>query len=105
MLRPTKEAFLKHDLYKLDIRQEHRENGYTLENLPTIGHIKIASKGARFVYCETNMRDGMMGWYSDNGSGSYRSGSNGFGKMGDNWAKENLTEPTPLKETRFRDPW
>jgi hypothetical protein len=105
MLKPTKEAFLKHDLYKLDIQQEYRESAYALENLPTVGHIKIASKGARFVYCDTDRKDGQMGWYADDGSGYFRVGVHGFGKMGGNWAKDNLTEPTPLENTRFRNPW
>ena len=70
MIKPVNKAFLKHDLYKLD-------------------NIKIASKGARFIYWWTDRKDAEIGWYAD------------AGNWGNNWAKENLTEPTTIENTKF----
>jgi hypothetical protein len=105
ILKPTKEAFLKHDLYKFNLSGDFWSKAYTLENLPTIGHIKIAYAGSRFIYCETDRKDAGMGWFADDGSGVLREGGGGFGKMGGDWAEEHLTKPTPLENTKFRDCW
>jgi hypothetical protein len=105
MLREAREAFLKHDLYRIILPPEAWDGAYKLEDLPVPTHKKVASKGARFVYCETDRKDAGMGWFADAGNGNYRAGNCGFGKMGGAWAKEHLTEPVDIVGTRFRNQW
>lgn len=105
MLREAKEAFLKHDLYKLVLPEGAYSTAYKLEDLPVPTHKKVASKGARFVYCETDRKDAGMGWFADAGSGNYRDGNCGFGKMSSAWAQEHLTEPVEIVGTKFRNQW
>jgi hypothetical protein len=108
MLKPVKEAFLKHDLYKLVVDPVFNRT-FTLEDVSQaqrdLQHKKVASKGLRFVYCETDRRDAKHGWYADDKSGRYLEGNCGFGKMSEAWVKQNLTDPVPLEGTKFRDCW
>ena len=104
MLKPTKEAFLKHDLYKVVVENLF-ERSFKLEDIPEQKTKKVAGKGARFVYCETDRKDAGMGWFADAGNGTFREGNCGFDKMSDGWAEKNLTEPTPIEGTKFRDKW
>ncbi|MCK9567379.1 hypothetical protein M0R72_00350 [Candidatus Pacearchaeota archaeon] len=60
MLREAKEAFLKHDLYTLVLPEGAYSKAYKLEDLPVADKKKVASKGARFVYCETDRKDAGM---------------------------------------------
>ena len=53
MLKPTKEAVLKHDLYKVVVDGLF-DHAFKLEDIPEQKIKKVASKGARFVYCETD---------------------------------------------------
>ncbi len=101
MLKPTKEAFLKHDLYKL-ILDGLYDKAWPLEKIPEVKSRKMASAGQRFVYCETDRRDAAHGWYADDGTGMYRAGCCGFGQMRQDWADENLTEPKPLEKQKWR---
>jgi hypothetical protein len=105
MLKPVSEAFLIHDLYKLNLSNDVLSMAFTLDEVPKIKYTKVASKGARFVYCETDRKDAQMGWYADDGSGVFREGILGWGKMSNEWARNNLTEPKPITGTRFRDCW
>lgn len=57
------------------------------------------------MYCETDKKDAAMGWFDDDGSGTFRAGNCGFGKMSDGWAKENLTEPVAVLGTTFTNQW
>lgn len=93
MLKPTKEAFLKHDLFKLNLPISALMGIFTLENIPIIKTIKVLSKGTKFIYCETDLSDGNNGWYN--------SENTGFDFMSDNWAKENLTEPINIFGKNF----
>lgn len=80
MLKPVREAFLIHDLYKLNLAHEVFSRAFTLDEVPEIKFTKVASKGARFVYCETDRKDAQMGWYADDGSGVFREGILGWVK-------------------------
>jgi hypothetical protein len=105
MLKPTRVAFLKHDLYKLDLQSDDWTRPFTLENAPEVKYKKVASKGLRFIYCTTDRKDAGMGWFADSGEGYLREGNCGFGKMSEGWAKENLTDPLPFEGKKFRDRW
>jgi hypothetical protein len=105
MLKPVKEAFLKHDLYSFDIDRNVLYSAFTLDKVPEIKYRKIASKGNRFVYCDTDRKDAKHGWYADNGTGCFREGIGGFGRITDRWVQEHLTEPTPITGTKFRNEW
>ena len=101
MLIPKKQAFLKHDLFKAVIPSDLQNKAFydndEFERL--VGEIttkKYASRGLRFVYCATDRKDAQHGWYADDGSGLFRSGCYGFGKMSGLWADEHLTEPEDL---------
>ena len=113
MIRPIKEAFLKHDLYKLVIEEGGLNKPFPLNKPPNVEFKKIASIGARFVYCETDRSDNQHGWYADVKDKrfvyqrlgySFYDGGCGFGIMSGNFVNENLTEPTPLENTKLRSP-
>jgi hypothetical protein len=103
MLKPTKEAFLKHSLYKFDMSDVLGEV-YPFEEIPKAKYKKIANKGTRFVYCECK-RIGGDGWFADAGTGYLRPGNCGFNKMSNDWAEENLTEPVELIGTTWHNHW
>lgn len=91
MLIPKRQAYLKHDLYKIVVPEEVQNKAFSeseiSEALKQVNTVKMASKGLRFVYCETDRRDGAKGWYADD------QGFSGFGKMSESWGLENLTQP------------
>jgi len=78
---------------------------FPLDQIPEIKRRKLASEGAPFVYCETDRKDAGMGWFADAGNGVFREGNGGFGKLGEDWAKEHLINVEPIVGTKFRDAW
>jgi hypothetical protein len=86
--KPTKEAYLRHDLYQVEERII-RHGFYSKENIPFLGEM-ILPKNTKFVYFETNPElefdDG--GWYDDVGYG--------IEGVGDEFAIEHLTKPIDL---------
>jgi len=109
MLIPTKHAYLKHDLYVIVLPDLSKTKSYTEEDViktvssHSISYKKYAEKGKRFVYCETNCKDGAMGWYADVGNGYFSRGGGGFGKMDHDWAREHLTESEEYVEVKTDD--
>lgn len=103
MLIPVKQAFLKYDLYKVVIPRDNENQSFSPDEIEkavketalSVRPVKIASKGMKFVYCNTDRKDARMGWYADEGSGLFREGNKGFGKMSSDWALAHLTEPEP----------
>lgn len=107
MLIPVKQAFLKYDLYKVKVPYNYEGLSYSPDEVEgavnevtaQVRPVKIADKGMKFVYCNTDRKDARMGWYADEGSGLFREGNKGFGKMKDDWAQKHLTEPEPYEPT------
>lgn len=68
MLKPTKQAYLKHDLFRIHIPEDLINKTFpdneTEAVLKQVTVVKMASKGLRFVYCETDRKDGRNGWYT-----------------------------------------
>jgi len=85
---PTKEAFLKHDLYTVEFDDYKRNDDYELfeehETEKLIIKEKVLSKGSRFLYFEG------AGWYDDCYYGVEGASSE--------WAKKHLTKPVPIKK-------
>jgi hypothetical protein len=77
---PIQEAFLKHDLYKVEERHV-RWGYYKRSDIPKLGK-KILSKGSRFVYFNPE------GWYNDGGV---------IDGEDDGFAQDHLTEPVDIK--------
>lgn len=112
-MKATKQALLKHDLFKVVIPAGTGDSGYTADEISeAIGKIsykKIASKGMKFVWCETEpdpngrLISMNMGWFADAGTGLFVAGNCGFGQMSSEWGKKNLTEPEPFKREPLDD--
>lgn len=104
MIKPTKQAYLKHDLFKVVLPQGLTNSAYTAEEIADairkITYTKIAPKGMKFVWCDTDRKDAAMGWFADAGTGVFLDGNCGFGKMSGGWGKEHLTEPEPYQRTQ-----
>lgn len=107
MLQPVKLGYLKHDLYKITFEdRDALSKGYQLENIPPIKPFRIAKKGCKFIYCNTNYKDGAMGWYFyGDGSGTIRRGHGGFEIMSTQWGEENLENFEEIKGRPFKDYW
>lgn len=114
MMKPTKQAYLKHDLFKIVIPNGMNSSSYTAEQISEaiakISYRKIASKGMKFVWCETQpdpmgrLIPRSAGWYADAGTGLFVAGNCGFGEMTWVWGNENLTESEPFKpELKYED--
>lgn len=115
MIKPTKQAYLRHDLFKVVLPQGLTNSAYTTEEIAEamskITYTKIASKGMKFVWCETESDPSgrlipmNMGWFADAGSGLFGNGlfvagNYGFGQMTWEWGKKHLTEPEPYQHTQ-----
>ncbi len=102
MIKPTKQAYLKHDLFKVVLPSDIQTRSYKADEIDNainqITHTKIAPKGMKFVWCDTDRKDAAMGWFADAGTGLFVAGNCGFGKMSGTWGHENLTEPEPYKQ-------
>lgn len=108
MLKPIKQAYLKHDLFKVIIPTGTDKTGYTLEEITDaiskISYRKIASKGMKFVWCQTQLDPNGrlipmdMGWFADAGTNLFVSGNCGFGQMSSEWGNEHLTDPVPYQK-------
>jgi hypothetical protein len=94
MRKIIKEAFLKHDLYQLKLPENTL---YTLDNIPKLESVKVASEGIRFVYfiiddydpCVIKMDElYISGWYSEE-----LCKNKVFSIFDDYWAAEHLSTP------------
>ena len=92
---------MKYKLYKIEVPFNYNSLSYFPEEAQDainevtaqIRPVKIADKGMKFVYCNTDRKDGRMGWYADEGYGLFREGNCGFSKMKAYWAERHLTDP------------
>jgi hypothetical protein len=89
MIKPTKQAFLKHDLFKITMPRDLCEKAYTTEEIINainqVTYTKIAPKGMKFVWCDTDLKDAAMGWFADACTCLFVVGNCGFGKMSGAW--------------------
>jgi hypothetical protein len=107
MIRPTKQAYLKHDLFKVKLPDGLQTRAYTADEITKvinqITYIKIGTKGMKFVWCDTDRKDAAHGWFADAGTGAFMPGNCGFGKMSAGWGNEHLTDPVPYQRLANKD--
>lgn len=107
MLKPTKQAYLKHDLFKVVLPSDIQTRSYKADEIDNVisqvTHTKIAPKGMKFVWCDTDCKDAAHGWFADAGTGAFMPGNCGFGKMSAGWGNEHLTEPVPYQRLLGKD--
>lgn len=99
MIYPTKQAYLKYDLLKVVEPQGLTTTTFTGEELAEaiskVTYEKIASKGDKYIWFNTDRKDAGMGWFKcEQEPQCKRYNSHSFYKMPDDWGKH-LTESEP----------